>query len=142
MEPPPGTIFSSDLSILFITVNGALLVLIWIVQTIIYPGMHGWDSDRFALLHREYVRRISFIIVPLIVAQAALALHQVILAPNPITAAQVILIGAVWGMTFFISVPLHKRLSAGYDVQAVTRLTATNWLRTIGWSLISLLDWL
>jgi hypothetical protein len=142
MELPPGTIFSSDLSILFITVNGGLLVLIWIVQTIIYPGMHGWDSDRFALLHREYVRRISFIIVPLIVAQAALALHQVILAPNLITAAQVILIGAVWGMTFFISVPLHKRLSAGYDVQAVTRLTATNWLRTIGWSLISLLDWL
>ena len=117
-------------------------MLIWIVQTIIYPGMHGWDSDRFVLLHREYVRRISFIIVPLIVAQAGLALHQVLLAPNLITAAQVILIGAVWGMTFFISVPLHKRLSAGYDVQAVTRLTASNWLRTIGWSLISLLDWL
>ena len=130
------------MSILFITVNGGLLVLIWIVQIIIYPGMHSWDSDRFALLHREYVRRISFIIVPLIVAQAALALHQVILSPNLITAAQVILIGAVWGMTFFISVPLHKRLSTGYDVQAVTRLTATNWLRTFGWSLISLLDWL
>ena len=130
------------MSILFITVNGGLLVLIWIVQIIIYPGMHGWDSDRFALLHRQYVRRISFIIVPLIVAQAALALHQVILSPNLITAAQVILIGAVWTMTFFISVPLHKRLSTGYDVQAVTRLTATNWLRTFGWSLISLLDWL
>jgi hypothetical protein len=104
--------------------------------------MHGWDRDRFAVLHRQYVPRISYIVAPLILAQAALALRQAMLAPNLISTAQVVLIGAVLGVTFFISVPLHKRLSAGYDAQAVTRLIGTNWLRTIGWSLVSLLDWL
>lgn len=130
------------MSIFFTSVNAGLLVLIWIVQIIIYPGMHGWDRDRFQALHRQYVPRISSIVVPLILAQAALALHQVVLAPNLISAAQVALVGAVWGVTLFISVPLHTCLSAGYDAQTVTRLTATNWLRTIGWSLVSLLDWL
>jgi hypothetical protein len=129
------------MSILFTTVNGGLLVLIWIVQIIIYPGMHGWDRDRFQALHRDYVPRISLIVVPLIIAQAALALHQLMLAPNLIAAAQAVLIGAVLAVTFLLSVPLHKRLSAGYDAQTVTRLTGTNWLRTIGWSLISMLDW-
>lgn len=130
------------MSILLTTVNGGLLVLIWTVQIVIYPGMHGWDRDRFDALHRDYVPRISFIVLPLMAAQAALALHQVMLVPNLISAAQVVLIGAVLAMTFFISVPLHKRLSAGYDAQTVTRLIGTNWLRTISWSLISLLDWL
>jgi hypothetical protein len=130
------------MSILFTTVNGGLLVLIWIVQIIIYPGMHGWDKDRFAVLHREYVPRISCIVVPLILAQAALVLRQVVLAPNLISATQVVLIGAVWGVTFFLSVPLHKRLSKGYDAPTLARLIGTNWLRTIGWSLVSLLDWL
>ena len=130
------------MSMLFTSVNSGLLVLIWIVQIIIYPGMHGWDRDRFAVLHRQYVPRISYIVAPLILAQAALALRQAMLAPNLISTAQVVLIGAVLGVTFFISVPLHKRLSAGYDAQAVTRLIGTNWLRTIGWSLVSLLDWL
>ena len=130
------------MSIFFTSVNAGLLVLIWIVQIIIYPGMHGWDRDRFEVLHRDYVPRISCIAVPLILAQAALALWQAALAPNLISVAQVLLIGTVWGVTFFISVPLHKRLSGGYDAQAVTRLIGTNWLRTIGWSLVSLLDWL
>ena len=118
------------------------MVLIWLVQIIIYPGMHGWDPARFAVLHRDYARRISFIVGPLMLGQAALALHQLIAFPVSTVVAQILLIGGVLGVTIFISVPLHRRLSGGYEERTVNRLVATNWLRTVGWSLVFLLDML
>lgn len=125
---------------LFTASNGGLAVLIWLVQIIIYPGMHGWDKTRFADLHRDYARRISFIVGPLMLGQAALALHQIIEVPGVVAAVQIALIAAVWSVTGLVSVPLHRRLSGGYDERAVDRLVASNWLRTAGWSLVFFLD--
>lgn len=119
-----------------------LLVLIWVVQIIIYPGMHAWVNEKFADLHRDYTRRISVIVGPLMLAQAVLALRQIIIAPEFLSVMQAILIASVWSVTIFISVPLHRRLSSGYDARVINRLINTNWLRTVGWSLVSLLDWL
>ncbi|MBT8354840.1 MAG: hypothetical protein KJO60_09970 [Desulfofustis sp.] len=127
---------------LYITINGGLVVLIWLVQIIIYPGMHGWDQARFAQLHKDYATRISFIVGPLMLGQAALALHQLVTAPGGTAIMQTLLIGAVWGVTIFISVPLHRRLSDGYEEKNVNRLVTTNWLRTLCWSLVFLLDML
>lgn len=124
----------------YTAINSGLLVLIWLVQIIIYPGMHGWDKARFAELHGDYTRRITFIVVPLMLGQAALVLHRVVVVPSKTAILQALLIAVVWGVTIFVSVPLHRRLSAGYDRQAVTRLVNTNWVRTAGWSLVSLVD--
>ena len=117
-----------------------LVVLIWLVQIIIYPGMRGWDKVRFVNLHRDYCRRIAFIVGPLMCSQAALALYQVIGAQNRTAIVQVLLIAVVWGVTIFVSMPLHGRLGRGYDARALTLLINTNWLRTVGWTLICLLD--
>jgi len=127
-------------AVLFTAVNGGLAVLIWLVQTIVYPGMHGWEKPRFVRLHRDYSRRIAFIVGPLMLLQAALALNRLAAAPNRLAVVHVLLIGGVWAATIFFSVPLHRRLSGGYDVRNVDRLVATNWLRTAGWSLVLLLD--
>ena len=81
------------------------------------------------------------IVVPLMLAQAALGLQMAMSPPGILPALQLILIAFVWGVTTFISVPLHRRLSTGHDVQIIDRLITTNWLRTTGWSLVSLLDW-
>lgn len=130
----------SAMSVLYASINSGLLVLIWLVQIIIYPGMHGWDNARFADLHRDYWRRISYIVCPLMLTQVILALRQVIITTDFVSTMQVMLIIFVLGVTAFISVPLHRLLSAGYDARLVNRLTTTNWLRTVGWSLVCLLD--
>lgn len=127
---------------IYISINAGLLVLIWLVQIIIYPGMHGWERHRFAELHRDYSRRIAFIVGPLMLAQAVLAGRQLLMQPDLVAIGQTALIIFVWTITAFISVPLHRHLMAGYDARAVHRLITTNWLRTLGWSLISVLDWL
>ena len=126
---------------LYASLNSGLLILIWLVQMIIYPSMHAWDKESFSRQHRSYSRRISLIVVPLMLAQAGLAAQQLITAPGAARFAQALLILGVWGITALVSVPLHRRLSAGYDAAVVNRLVNSNWLRTAGWSLVSLLDW-
>ena len=126
--------------VLYSTINAGLVVLIWLVQVIIYPGMHGWDRTRFAELHKDYATRISFIVGPLMLGQAALALYQLGTDPGIIAVMHTLLIGVVWVVTIFISVPLHRKLSDGYDERNVNRLVTTNWLRTAGWSLVFLID--
>ena len=132
----------SEISVLYASLNAGLLVLIWLVQIIIYPGMHNWVTAEFSAVHRVYTRQITFIVGPLMLGQAVCALLMTIHAPDRLLVLQLILIIFVWGATAFISVPLHRRLSGGHDSQVIDRLVTTNWLRTIGWSLVSLLDWI
>lgn len=133
--------YFSEISVLYASINAGLLVLIWLVQVIIYPGMHNWVTSNFSELHRAYTRRITLLVVPLMLAQAALGLQVAMSSPGILPVLQLILIAFVWGVTAFISVPLHRRLSTGHDEQVIDRLINTNWLRTTGWSLVSLLDW-
>ena len=44
-----------------------------------------------------------------------------------------------WAVTFFVSVPLHDTLSRGFDPTAISRIVATNWLRTAFWTAHALL---
>ena len=104
--------------------------------------MHNWVIINFSELHRAYTRRISLVVVPLMLAQAALGLQMTVSLPGILPVLQLILIVFVWGVTAFISVPLHRRLTTGHDKQIIDRLISTNWLRTTGWSLVSLLDWI
>jgi len=127
---------------LFLAVNAGMFVLMRLVQIIIYPGMHGWQHDQFVRLHWAYWRQIFCIVVPLILAQAALALLLFLQEPHPLLMSQIALMIFAWLITFAYSVPAHKRLQKGYNKRAVNRLVRTNWLRTIAWSVISLLDWI
>jgi hypothetical protein len=41
--------------------------------------------------------------------------------------------------TFLVQVPLHERLSAGWDAAAHQRLVASNWVRTVLWTVRAVL---
>jgi hypothetical protein len=45
------------------------------------------------------------------------------------------LVGVVWLSTAVLQVPLHTRLAAGFDPEAITQLVAGNWIRTVAWTL-------
>jgi hypothetical protein len=38
------------------------------------------------------------------------------------------------GTTAFVSAPLHERLNAHFDQALLKRLVATNWIRTVAWT--------
>ena len=59
-------------------------------------------------------------------------------AGTPGAVISTVLVVIVWSSTFLLQVPIHNRLMSGKKEMLIRRLVATNWIRTIAWSLKSL----
>ena len=119
-----------------LAVSWGLLILIWLVQLIIYPGFHRIPHREFKAYHRWYVMRISSVVLPLMIAELILSIWWV-LSDNysSVSIISILLVFVVWLSTFVLQVPIHNRLKAGKDDKRIRRLVATNWIRTVAWSL-------
>ena len=127
---------SSILSYANLAVSWGLLVLIWLVQLIIYPGFHRISPEVFVAYHRWYVIRISSIVLPLMIAELILAIWWALsdnYSPASLTSGFFVVV--VWLSTFLLQVPIHNHLKEGKEDKRVQRLVATNWIRTAAWSL-------
>lgn len=119
-----------------IAVSWGLLILIWLVQIIIYPGFQRISDDDFAGYHRWYVKRISSVVLPLMIAELTLTIFWVRTdgyAISSVFAGLLVLI--VWLSTFMLQVPIHNQLKKGKNGMQIQRLVITNWIRTAAWSL-------
>jgi hypothetical protein len=126
-----------------------LVVLIWLVQLVIYPAFMYADAEQFTDWHRVYTERVSLVVVPLMLGQLVLAgarLGLEWLGGGGITLPSLlvlILVLGCWAATFLISVPIHSELqSRGRVVSVIEQLVLTNWIRTVLWSAVCLLDFL
>ena len=119
-----------------IALSWGLLVLIWLVQLIIYPGFHRISPEEFAVYHRWYVIRISSVVLPLMTAELVLVIWWV-LSDNysTISLSAGFLVIMVWLSTFALQVSIHNQLKTGKEDRLIRRLVATNWIRTAAWSL-------
>ena len=126
-------------------VDFGLVVLIWIVQLIVYPGFHVINPVSFNNWHRKYMVLITFVVAPLMFAQLFLTGIRLWTNPGILSAAGMVFVVLVWLHTFFKAVPLHNALTRdGNQPQIVDTLVKANWFRTITWSLIwvlSLTEW-
>lgn len=135
--------------ILFLIHSASTLYLtgmIWVVQLVHYPTFHWIDAERFTQFEKFHTRAMCWVVVPVMVAElvtgAILAWSLPIDSPfywQPFFYANLTLVLLVWLSTFFLSVPLHGALSVKRDSQKISRLIQTNWLRTLLWTLKSLL---
>jgi hypothetical protein len=126
----------SFLALANIALGWGLLVLIWLVQIIIYPGFGRISRDAFCDYHRWYTLRIGAIVTPLMVGEVmAVAAWLGIRPHHPGVQFCALAVAVVWGSTFALQVPIHRRLQHGKDPALIQRLVATNWIRTTAWSL-------
>jgi hypothetical protein len=119
-----------------VAVSWGLLILIWLVQIIIYPGLARIPSKDFVDYHTWYVARITMVVFPLMIGEIIITIALFFLQPGlfyPIVAASLVLV--VWCSTFTLQVPIHKSLQASKDESKIRRLVSTNWIRTVAWSL-------
>jgi len=117
-----------------------LVVLIWTVQLVIYPAFAAIAPGRFVRWHAGYTRAVTWIVAPPMLGQAVLLGRLLLVRPGAAAAGAFVLVAVAWGATFARAVPLHDRLQAeGLDLDLVGRLVATNWIRTIAWTLAFLL---
>jgi hypothetical protein len=119
-----------------LAVSWGLFILIWLVQIIIYPGFHKIPREAFVAYHRWYVIRISFIVLPLMVAELALSVGW-LLSDNfsPVSALLCFFVFIVWLSTFVLQVPIHNRLKTAKEDKLIRCLVETNWVRTAAWSI-------
>lgn len=132
-----------DLWISAIVAHGAvtwfLVGLIWIVQRVHYPSMHEVDSQRFTTFEAMHCQRIGQVVAPAMLLEGGLAAGLILLADTPLqwwlAVAGGVLAVVIWVSTFFVQVPLHNRLQQGKNPDTIDRLIATNWIRTVAWTL-------
>lgn len=115
----------------------ALFGLIWCVQLVHYPFFLRSDQTNFIEHIGFHKLRISFIVVPLMVTELLssgwLTFYSSLYSSLHIFGFITVIL--IWIVTFLVQVPLHERLSGGYDEQIIKRLVKTNWIRTLLWSI-------
>ncbi len=121
--------------------------LIWTVQVVHYPSFGLVPKAAWAAFHAAHTRRMSYVVLAPMVLELGLAIWLAWAGRKELPGAagwwSLGLVGLVWAVTFFISVPFHNRLEQGFDYIAIDGLTRTNWLRTLAWTArMSLLGWL
>lgn len=114
----------------------ALVGLIWTIQLVHYPLFAQVGKECFVSYHRQHTRRITWVVAPLMFAELVTAGVLMFLGlREPWLIASLLPLGFNWVSTALVQIPLHNQLALGFDSKAHRRLVATNWWRTIAWSL-------
>lgn len=113
--------------------------VIWTMQLVHYPLFARVGADVFPLYQREHMCRISWIVGPAMLVEAASATWLMVDRPRGVpawaAAAGLALVCAIWLSTALLQGPTHGRLLRhGADAARIRFLVTTNWLRTVAWS--------
>jgi hypothetical protein len=113
--------------------------IIWIVQISVYPGL-GWiESEGFAERHDSYRNRIAAVVTLPMFLELGASIYVVVFPlewmGRGLATGLLLMLLAIWASTLLLQVPLHERLSVRKDAEAIDGLVRTNWIRTVLWSL-------
>jgi len=126
----------------FLNVISAFLLtgVIWTIQIVHYPSFHYIDKLSFTNFHNFHERRISIIVMPLMIIELTTSTALYINNMSSIVfALNLLIVGLIWCSTFFVQVPIHSILSEKKDKNLIEKLVNTNWIRTFLWSIRMLL---
>jgi len=125
------------LEIIRLITDGGLLVFIWAVQLIIYPSFKYYKSEDLFTWHQLYTKRVTIIVLPLMLMQLIISSVQAFEIINVYTISSLIIIALLWLSTFLIFVPLHHRISTNnFDSKTLEALVLKNWIRVFLWSIL------
>ena len=126
----------------FFNVISAFLLtgVIWTIQIVHYPSFHYIDKLSFTNFHHFHERRISIIVMPLMLIELTTSTALYINNMSSIVfALNLLIVVMIWCSTFFVQVPIHSILSQKKDKKLIEKLVNTNWIRTFLWSMRMLL---
>jgi hypothetical protein len=105
----------------------------WTVQVLVYRQFVLVPPDAFAAHEAAHQRRISYLVGPLYGGQllCTAALVTTGAGGDVLRWGAAGLLLAILAITGLLAVPLHRRLSAGFDVAAYRRLLRVDVARTV-----------
>lgn len=117
--------------------------VIWLVQVVHYPLFANVAPTAFEVYEQRHRELIFWVVGPPMLIEGVTAFGLLLLQPTRVPLALlwsgVILIGIIWLSTAFVQIPCHEMLQSGFDTHIHERLVVTNWLRTLAWSIRSVL---
>jgi hypothetical protein len=126
--------------------TAAMTGLIWFVQVVHYPMFSDIPAEAFLTYEIEHQLRTSSVVIPFMMTEFLTGCYLA-LRSRPLLNGRdlmlfrgsMFLLAIVWGSTFLIQVPLHEELSQTADPYLIDSLVCSNWIRTICWSMRSLI---
>ena len=119
-----------------LAVSWGLLILIWLVQLIVYPGFQRIPAEDFPSFHKWYALRISSVVLPLMISELGLIAWWVLSDNHSIASVlSGVFVFIVWLSTFVFQIPIHNQLKTEKNDMLIRRLVSTNWIRTVAWTL-------
>lgn len=116
-------------------VSFAMTGIMWLVQIAYYPNLALIGTDDFPKYEQTHVRRVTRPAWAMLWLELLSGLALAFVATRSLlreaSYANLALLLVIWCSTWFVQVPLHRRLSDGFDTQAHRRLVRTNWVRTL-----------
>ena len=114
-----------------------MLGVIWFVQVVHYPLLAKVGNQQFPTYEKLHCKLTTLVVGPAMLTEASTALLLLFLldsVPRSLLLLNVACIVVIWLSTYLLQVPAHARLEQMFDRSAHSRLVATNWLRTVVWS--------
>jgi hypothetical protein len=125
------------IAVLHLVPTLAMVGVIWLVQVVLYPLLRSVGEDAFVAYEQAHCARITFVVGPLMLAELALGVLLVFVAPPEQRALAAVALGllvVIFVVTFAVQVPCHDALCRGRDAVVIERLVASNWWRTGLWT--------
>lgn len=112
--------------------------LIWFVQRVHYPLLALVSVDQARPIALEHQRRTAQVVGLPMAVEGFTTLGLLVWRPHGVEAAwawsNAVMLAVALGSTILLSVPLHARMAEDPDASVGRRLVATNWPRTIAWT--------
>jgi len=126
--------------ILLLHIFSALFMcgLCWFVQIVHYPLFKEIAATDFPAYQKKNYAT-GFITVPVMFIELGTALWLLYADYSALILVNFILLALIWGSTFLFQVPTHIQLIETPTHTLMNKLIRTNWIRTICWTVRSLL---
>ena len=111
--------------------------VIWVIQLVHYPSFRFTDREKYVSFQIFHMRNISFIVVPVMILEILSGLLLVLYHSNHESLLRIsfILLLIIWLVTALFFAQIHQKLSKGYDETLVRNLVSLNWIRTLLWTI-------
>ncbi|NNE68905.1 MAG: hypothetical protein HKN29_00925 [Rhodothermales bacterium] len=107
------------------------------VHVVHYPLFLEVGAEQFPSYHQGHMRRIIWVVGPVMLVEVALTVALVALMPSSLTITGLVLLAVIWAVTGLVHVPQHSRLQEGYDPDLIRTTSRSNGIRTMLWVLRS-----
>jgi len=114
--------------------------LIWFVQLVHYPLLGKIGEEAFLEYERHHQSWTFWVVGLQMVIEFGTGIWLLLIQSyNPLQWVNVGLLLIIWSSTFFIQSPLHTKLGREFQVEWQRKLVATNWVRTVAWTVRSVI---